>query len=87
MIPRDLQDIEWTDLQRLVSIGREEDDTIEFKRAFKGGDDYLALNDRQREQSLDALAREMLAFLNTRGGDLVVGVSEGELRRSKRGGN
>lgn len=78
MIPGQLQQLTWDDVQRLVDVAREEDDTIEFKSAFKGGDDYLALNETQRERSLDAVAREVLAFLNTRGGDVVVGLREAE---------
>lgn len=76
MIPQELSRITWDDLQRLVDTEREEDDTIEFKEAFKGGVDYLGLNDKGREQAVDALAREVLAFLNTRGGDLIVGIRE-----------
>lgn len=76
MIPRPLADIEWSDVQRLIELSREEDDRIEFKNSFKGQDDYAALNDNQRQQALDSLAREAIAFLNTRGGDLIVGIGE-----------
>lgn len=76
LIPQNITDLAWDDIERLVEGRREEDDTIEFKVGFKGGDDYAALNDKAREQALDALAREALAFLNTRGGDLVIGVEE-----------
>jgi hypothetical protein len=78
MIPKPLTEVAWSDIERLVELGREEDDTIEFKSAFKSGDDYLALSETQRERSLDAIAREVVAFLNTRGGDVVVGVRESE---------
>jgi hypothetical protein len=76
MIPRNLSGLEWTDIQQLVETRREEDDTIEFKRSFKGGNDYTAMNEKAREQALDSIAREALAFLNTRGGDIIVGVAE-----------
>jgi len=76
MIPRNFSEVGWPDLDRLVDLQREEDDTIEFKSGFKGGDDYVALNEKGREQALDAIAREVLAFLNTRGGDLVIGIKE-----------
>ena len=78
MIPRPLADIEWSDLQRLIELGREEDDRIEFKNSFKGQDDYASLNDNQRQRALDSLAREVIAFLNTRGGDLIVGIDESD---------
>ncbi len=78
MIPKPLADIEWSDLQRLIELGREEDDRIEFKSSFKGQDDYASLNDNQRQRALDSLAREVIAFLNTRGGDLIVGIDESD---------
>lgn len=78
MISRALTNLEWSDIQHLIETGRAEDDTIEFKRSFKGGDDYAALNEKLREQSLDALVREVLAFLNTRGGDVVIGIRESD---------
>lgn len=43
MIPGQLQQLTWDDIQRLIGTAREEDDTIEFKAAFKTGDDYLAI--------------------------------------------
>lgn len=76
MIPRPLGDIDWSDVERLVELNREEDDRIEFKSSFKGEDDYVALNDVQRQRALDSLAREVIAFLNTRGGDVIVGIKE-----------
>lgn len=78
MIPAGFQELGWHDIQRLIETAREEDDTIEFKSAFKTGDDYLAFNEAQRERSLDSLAREVLAFLNTRGGDVIVGLTEAQ---------
>ncbi len=78
MVPAALSDIGWSDIERLIETGRAEDDTIEFKQSFKGGNDYAALNEKGREQSLDALVREVLAFLNTRGGDLIVGIRESD---------
>lgn len=78
MISKTLTEVSWTDIEGLVELSREEDDTIEFKSAFKAGDDYLALNDAQRERSLDSLTREVLAFLNTRGGDIIVGIQEAD---------
>jgi len=78
MIPRPLPEITWTDIERLVELAREEDDTIEFKQSFKGENDYASLNDKQRQQALDAIAREAIAFLNTRGGDTIIGIEEQE---------
>lgn len=76
MIPRPLAEIAWADIQRLVDLGREEDDNIEFKNSFKGSDDYAALNEKQRQQVLDSISREAVAFLNTRGGDIIIGIDE-----------
>jgi hypothetical protein len=78
MIPRPLSEIAWGDIEALIELNRAEDDRIEFKSSFKGNDDYAALNDSQRQQVLDSLAREVIAFLNTRGGDLIVGIDESE---------
>lgn len=76
MISKPLADIEWSDIERLVELSREEDDRIEFKSSFKGELDYGALNDNQRQKVLDALVREVIAFLNTRGGDVLIGIEE-----------
>jgi hypothetical protein len=78
LIPKPLSEIDWTDIEQLVEVGRAEDDTIEFKRSFKGGDDYATFSDSGREQALNAIAREVLAFLNTRGGDVLIGVAEAD---------
>lgn len=76
MISAQFTAITWSDIEALIAAGREEDDTIEFKAQFKGGSDYLNLNDKGKEQALDAIAREAIAFLNTRGGDIVIGMKE-----------
>ena len=76
MIPKPLAEIEWTDLEALKASGREEGDTIEFKASFSGGNDYLALTDSQREKALKGIAREAIAFLNGRGGDVIIGAEE-----------
>ncbi len=81
MIPRALSEIDWSDIERLVELSREEDDRIEFKSSFKGSDDYALLNDKQRQQVLDSIARETIAFLNTRGGDIVIGLNESDDQR------
>jgi len=78
MIGKPFSEIVWSDLQQLIAAGREEDDRIEFKNSFKGQDDYAALNDKQRQVALDSIARESLAFLNTRGGDIIIGIDECE---------
>lgn len=76
MIPKNLNEIEWSDIEGLIAIGREEDDTIEFKSSFKGGSDFTALTDGQRDQAVEAIAKEAIAFLNGRGGDIIVGLEE-----------
>lgn len=76
MIPKPLAEIEWSDIQALREFGREEDDTIEFKSGFSGGSDFLAFSDAQRAKAVEGIAREAIAFLNGRGGDIVIGVRE-----------
>jgi hypothetical protein len=78
MIPKALVDLEWSDIEELIELAREEDDQIEFKSSFKGQDDYTALNDNQRQHAVDSLVREVIAFLNTRGGDVIVGIGESD---------
>ena len=76
MIPKPLNEIEWSDIEALKDSGREEDDTIEYKARFSGGSDYLAFNDSQQIKAVGGIAREAVAFLNGRGGDIVIGVQE-----------
>lgn len=76
MIPKPLNEIEWCDIEALRDSGREEDDTIEFKGSFKGGSDFLAFNENQQATAVDSIAKEVIAFLNSRGGDIIVGASE-----------
>lgn len=76
MINKQLNDITWADLELLKETGREEDDRIEYKAAFSGGPDYLTLNDKQRQEANVAIAKEVVAFLNGRGGDVLIGVKE-----------
>ncbi len=78
MIPKPLNEIEWSDIEALRDSGREEDDTIEFKGSFNGGSDFLSFNDKQRNEAVDGIAKEAVAFLNGRGGDIVIGVTEFE---------
>ena len=76
MIPKPLNEIEWSDIEALKDSGREEDDTIEYKAKFSGGSDYLVFSDSQRIKAVEGIAREAVAFLNGRGGDIVIGVRE-----------
>ena len=76
MIPKPLNEIEWSDIEALRDSGREEDDTIEYKASFSGGSDYLEFNDARRAKAIEGIAREVVAFLNGRGGDVVIGVRE-----------
>ena len=76
MIPKPLNEIEWSDIEALKDSGREEDDTIEFKGSFKGGSDFLAFNEKQQAEAVDSIAKEVIAFLNGRGGDVIIGASE-----------
>jgi Putative DNA-binding domain len=76
VIPKPLNEIEWSDIEALRDSGREEDDTIEYKGSFSGGPDFLAFTDSQRVKAVEGVVREALAFLNGRGGDVVIGVRE-----------
>jgi hypothetical protein len=76
MIPKPLNEIEWSDIETLRDSGREEDDTIEYKGSFSGGPDYLEFNDTKRTKAIEGIAREVVAFLNGRGGDVIIGVKE-----------
>ena len=76
MIRKPLNEIEWSDIEALRDSGREEDDTIEFKGSFSGGSDFLAFNDKQKETAVDGVAKEAIAFLNGRGGDIIIGATE-----------
>lgn len=76
MIPKPLNEIEWSDIEALRDSGREEDDTIEFKGSFSGGSDFLTFNDKQQAIAIDGIAKEAIAFLNGRGGDIVIGAKE-----------
>lgn len=76
MIPKSLDEIEWADLLQLRDSGREEGPNLEFKSSFKGGNDFLGFNDQKKANAVDAIAREVIAFLNSVGGDLVIGAEE-----------
>ena len=76
MIPKPLNEIEWSDIEALRDIGREEDDMIEFKGSFSGGADFTAFNEKQQATAVDGIAKEAIAFLNGRGGDVIIGASE-----------
>ena len=78
MIPKPLGEITWSDILALQESGREEDDTIEYKESLAGGLDYQALSSGQKDKARDTIAKEVIAFLNGRGGDIVIGVQEGD---------
>ena len=76
MIPKPLNEIEWSDLETLRDSGREEDDTLEFKGSFSGGEDFLNFTEKKQAVAVDAIAKEAIAFLNSRGGDIIIGACE-----------
>lgn len=78
MIRKDLDDLSEDDLKQLCVASRAEDERIEFKQSFTGGTDFCSMTDPQRDRAIDSLAREVTAFLNGKGGDLVIGVKENE---------
>lgn len=76
MIAKPIDLIEWPDLLALKDSSREEGPQIEYKASFKGGVDFDQLNENQRANAIDAIAREVIAFLNSTGGDVVLGAQE-----------
>lgn len=76
MIPKPLNEIEWSDIEALRDGGREEDDTIEYKASFSGGANFLTFTESERLRAVTGIAAEVVAFLNGRGGDVVIGVRE-----------
>lgn len=76
MIPKPLNEITWSDIEALRDSGREEDDMIEYKTSFSGGSDFLDFNENQKNKAVDGIAKEAIAFLNGRGGDIIIGVKE-----------
>ena len=73
MIPRRLEQITIEDLNALVTEGRAEDRTIEYKATLPGPAD---------SEKIPRLLKPVCSFANTDGGDLLLGVSEhrGRLR-------
>jgi Putative DNA-binding domain len=84
MIPKPLNEITWSDIEALKTDEREEDDMLEYKQAFsveENGEetlhyDYGALNKNQKKKANASIAKHAIAFLNGRGGDLILGVRE-----------
>ena len=84
MIPKPLNEIEWSDIDALKLDERMEDDMLEFKQAFSVEEngvetfhsDYTALTKNQRKKANASIAKHVIAFLNGRGGDLILGIQE-----------
>ena len=84
MIPKPINEITWSDIEALKADEREEDDMLEYKEAFSVDDngaetlhyDYAVLNKNQRKKANESIAKHVIAFLNGRGGDLILGVKE-----------
>ena len=68
MIAKPIEEIEWQDLTALQDAGREEGQQLEYKSSFKGGDDFLGLNEQRKKNAVESLAREVISFLNASGG-------------------
>lgn len=67
MIPKSLEEITITDLNALISEGRAEDRTIEYK---------LTLPSSAESEKVSRLLKPVSSFANTDGGDLIFGVRE-----------
>ncbi len=65
MIPKRIEDITVADLQALISEGRNEDRTIEYK---------LSLPSNAESERVPWLLKPICSFANTDGGDLVFGI-------------
>ena len=62
MIPKPLNEIEWSDLETLRDSGREEDDTLEFKGSFSGGEDFLNFTEKNKLSRLMQSQRRLSHF-------------------------
>lgn len=76
MINKQLNQIAFEDVEALILDGRQEDESLEFKRSISEGLPYSDIGDGKRKQALEKITREVVALLNTRGGDIVVGLAE-----------
>lgn len=76
MIPKLIGEIGWLDVEELVETRWPESDVIEYKSTFKGGADFLTLTEPQQQKAVEAIAKEVIAFLNGRGGDIIIGIAE-----------
>lgn len=65
MIPKNLESLSETELQKLLDEGREEDRCIEYKRGPLGA---------TNQDRISGLLKPICSFTNTDGGDLVIGI-------------
>jgi Putative DNA-binding domain len=78
MFPNRLSEVTPADVQGLISEGVTEGTDIEFKRELpsKNPPDAWMSNGRIGDEAKDQLAEEIIAFANTDGGTLVLGIGE-----------
>ncbi len=68
-----IEDLNWGDIESLVRDEVIEDLEVEFKRELE-----LEPSGRVKESSRNNIARELVAFANSDGGTLIVGIEESE---------
>ncbi|TXN68127.1 ATP-binding protein [Methylobacterium sp. WL6] len=87
MIRKRLTEITKSDLDSLIARGAQEDRTLEFKRTLSGRDGnpdpWMAGSGKIGQIAKRDLTKEIIAFANTAGGTLILGMDEdGEKRAS-----
>jgi hypothetical protein len=77
-IRKPLEQIARKDLEELCSNKTIEDEQLEFKRCigFKGSDDPWKLQRRISDHGRNGILAEIVAFANSYGGDLLIGIEE-----------
>lgn len=78
---KDLRDIDESDLNKLISDKISEDERLEFKETLssnKGPDSWIEGKDKVGDKALITLIKEIVAFANTEGGFLILGMKESD---------
>src|SRR5438552_13411075 len=79
MFPARLTDLTAADIQAVIDTETAESIDFELKRALSaegGKDDPWMSNGKIGDRAKDELATEMIAFANTSGGTLILGIGE-----------
>lgn len=78
MFAKRLSQLEWRDIQAVVDSGTPEDEHVEFKAALsaRNGEDRWPEKNQISDQAKASIAKEIVAFANSAGGTLILGISE-----------